>query len=418
MKVLLINTLARGGAANATYRLTEGLRQQDVDAIMLVRDKVEPDANRVSVKTDISLHHQLQFFVASKIDAYLTRQTHIDNHIAWSSNSISTPLASIINQYKADLVHLVWVSRGFLGISDVAKIQAPILWRLPDMWTITGGCHYSHGCDGFTHQCGFCPILHSNKEYDLSRRIWENKAKHWKNLKIHFVAPSHWLAGEIQRSSLFHNQPVRVIPNGLDTQIFAPTDKLEARQKLKLPLDQKLILFGAVGGMKDKNKGSDLLIDALQQLPIKWRDKADLVIFGEKEPQNPPQINFNAHYLGHIDSLEKLALLYSVADVMLVPSRYEAFGQVASESLACGTPVVAFNATGLKDIIDHQQNGYLAQAYEPSDLAKGIQWILETDNYEQLSQHAREKAVNTFDSLQVAQQYKDTYQSILEHGHV
>ncbi len=157
-------------------------------------------------------------------------------------------------------------------------------------------------------------------------------------------------------------------------------------------------------------KGFDLLYECLKQLFAKWSDKAELIVFGSSEPENPPDFGLLVHYLGHLHDDVSLALLYSAADVMVVPSLQEAFGQTASESLACGTPVVMFGATGLLDIVDHQINGYLAKPYDTSDLAAGINWILSDENrHKELCIKAREKAVVCFDIEKVAKQYAELY---------
>ena len=97
--------------------------------------------------------------------------------------------------------------------------------------------------------------------------------------------------------------------------------------------------------------------------------------------------------------------VYNAADLICVPSRRESFGQTASESLACGTPVVAFRTTGLIDIVDHKQNGYLAQPFSPKDFTKGILWILQQNRESNISVNAQEKAKRCFAPLPVTQQY-------------
>jgi glycosyltransferase involved in cell wall biosynthesis len=112
---------------------------------------------------------------------------------------------------------------------------------------------------------------------------------------------------------------------------------------------------------------------------------------------------------------EKLIQLYSECDVMVVPSRYESFGQTAAESLACGTPVVAFDATGPSDIVDHKRTGYLAAPYDPADLASGIEYVLaDPDRCRRLGEEARAKALREYNSEVVVKEYKDLYKSLLQ----
>ncbi len=103
-------------------------------------------------------------------------------------------------------------------------------------------------------------------------------------------------------------------------------------------------------------------------------------------------------YLSTLKDDWSLVLAYSSADVMVVPSKQEAFGQTASEAMACGTPVVAFGATGLLDIVDHKINGYLATPFDTAELAQGIRTILENDSLRAaMSEKSRQKALQEYD---------------------
>jgi glycosyltransferase involved in cell wall biosynthesis len=314
-----------------------------------------------------------------------------------------------------DIIHLHWIRGGFMQIETVAKLKQPLVWTIHDTGDFTGGCHVIGECDRYQVSCGACPQLNSDHEQDISRWIWQRKAKAWKNLKITLVSPSRWLAECARSSPLFQNLPIEVIPHGLDTQKYRPISQHSAREILNLPQDKKLVLFGAIQATSDRNKGFHLLQPALQQLSQSaWRDNLEIVIFGASQPEKPIDLDFKTHYLGHLHDDISLATVYSAADVMLVPSLQESFGQTASESLACGTPVVAFNATGLKDIIDHQQNGYLAKPYEAEDFAQGINWVLENEQrLQKLSFYAREKAEREFTLELQARRYSALFQEIL-----
>jgi glycosyltransferase involved in cell wall biosynthesis len=135
----------------------------------------------------------------------------------------------------------------------------------------------------------------------------------------------------------------------------------------------------------------------------------ELVIFGQLAPRNPPDLGFPIHYTGHLHDDLSLRALYSAADALVVPSRQEAFGQTASESQACGTPVVAFDIGGLPDIVEHQRTGYLARAFDVEDMAAGIRWVLGAN----LKQASRERAVARFSNAIVAEQYRSVYDQAL-----
>jgi glycosyltransferase involved in cell wall biosynthesis len=278
------------------------------------------------------------------------------------------------------------------------------------MAALTGGCHYADGCDRFEDHCGTCPQLDSDTAFDLSRLTWLRKNHHWDDLDLTVVAPSTWLAEQARRSSLFGDERVEVIPNALDTNIYRPRDPDLGREFFDLPEDKRLVLFGAVDPMGDHRKGADLLQDALQSLEGDL-DNVELVVFGANEPENPSDFGFPTHYVGYLHDDPSLVLLYSAADVMVVPSRYEGFGQTVSESLACGTPVVAFDATGPSDIVDHRETGWLAEPYEVGDLARGIEWIIEEADQTKVKNTARKESVSSYRQGTIAEAYLDLYRN-------
>ena len=146
--------------------------------------------------------------------------------------------------------------------------------------------------------------------------------------------------------------------------------------------------------------------------------KAEVIIFGASEPRNPHDLGMKTHYMGQLSDDISLVLLYSAADVMVVPSVRESFGQTASEAMACGTPVVAFSATGLLDIVDHKKNGYLAIPYKEEDLANGIEWVLSLDEtkIKDLSSSARSKAEKAFSIELMAGKYLDLFDDIINNN--
>jgi glycosyltransferase involved in cell wall biosynthesis len=217
-------------------------------------------------------------------------------------------------------------------------------------------------------------------------------------------------------SSLFQGLRVEVIPFALDTQRFRPADSKAARDLLNLPQDKQLVLFGAIDATGDTRKGFHLLQAALKRLSQDgWSDRLELVIFGSSAPEQPVDLGFPVHYLGRLQDDLSLRIAYAAADVMIAPSIEEAFGQTASESLACGTPVVVFRNTGLEDIVDHQQNGYTAIHCDIEDLARGIAWVLsDRERHTSLRDEARKKAEQEYAIELQAKRYLDLLSEILQ----
>jgi len=409
MKILHLSTSdIDSGGAIAAYRLHHGLQISGVDSQMLVRAKFSLDR---TVIADKSLLTKL----GPPISGFPLRFYSKTDPAMFSSQWFLDAISPKVAQLNPDIIHLHWLCNGFLQIETLAKFKKPIVWTLHDMWPFTGGCHYARECTRYKNSCGSCPQLNSNRNWDLSHWIWQRKARTWKDLDLTIVSPSSWLAECARSSSLFKDLRIEVIPHGLDLEKYKPINQGLARQVLNLPQDKKLVLFGSSPGTTgDPRKGLDLLQPALQNLSqYEWKDKLELVVFGASQPSEPVDVGLRTNYLGSFRDDISLALVYSAVDIMVVPSRQEAFGQTASESLACGTPVVAFAATGLKDIIDHKKNGYLAEPFKVEDLARGINWILENNSrYEQLCTQAREKAEREFNIKLYASHYLSIYKSV------
>jgi glycosyltransferase involved in cell wall biosynthesis len=284
------------------------------------------------------------------------------------------------------------------------------------MWGFTGGCHYAQDCLKYLTQCGACPHLQSTKENDLARKLWQRKAKAWEKTDFTVVTISHWLADCARQSTLFKNRRIEVIHNALDETRFKPIEKHIAREILGLPQDKKIILSGAINAINDDRKGFQYLVPALQDLAANgWGDRAELVIFGASTPRNAPDLGMKATYMGVLHDDVTLALVYAAADVTAVTSTQEAFGKTAMESLACGTPVVSFDSTGLKDIVEHQTNGYRAECFSVQDLANGIAWVIQDDTrWQTLSRRAREKVEQEFTLSIQARAYTKLYQEVIQ----
>jgi glycosyltransferase involved in cell wall biosynthesis len=393
MKILHINASdVKGGAARAAHRLHTGLQALGADSRMLVQKRLSHGPDILASTNAISEGFDTMrlSFDALPLKFYKQRQK-----TAFSTQWLPDRILPKIRQFSPDIIHLHWINQGFVQIETLAKLGIPMIWTLHDMWPFTGGCHYAEDCLGYRNACGTCPHLGSAKANDLSHWIWKRKAKSWNSINLTMVAPSQWMADCAASSSLFQHCPIDVIPHGLDLDVYKPIDRNVARDILSLPPDAKLVLFGSAHGTSEKRKGFHFLLDALTKLSqlSEGSPQIQLAVFGQTSPDRPIDFGFKTHYLGTFQDDLSLSLVYSAADVMVVPSLQEAFGQTAFEAMACGVPVVAFDATGLKDIVEHKENGFLAQPFDTTDMAKGLHWMLsdpETMNF--LGQQARKKA--------------------------
>ncbi len=414
MKILHLSESDTGGAGRATFRLHQGLQRLGINSQMLVQFKSSDERTVLSPQTTFGKFSAkvklLEHLDALPLKLYRQRQAG-DFSLQWLPDRIASKVA----QFAPDVVNLHWVCHGYLAVETLAKLHQPVVWFLTDMWPFTGGCHYSQECDRYQNSCGTCPRLQSNNPNDLSHWVWQRKANAWRNLNFPIVTPSTWLAKCASSSALFKDRPIEVIHPGMDLTQYKPIERKFAREVLNWPQDQQIVLFGALYPNSDRRKGFHLLQPALQSLSqAGWQEKIELMVFGASEPENPIDVGLKTRYIGRLQDDISLAMMYSAADVMVVPSTQESFGQTASEALACGTPVVAFNATGLQDIVDHQQNGYLAQPYQIEDLARGIVWVLENkERYQKLCDRARQKAEQKFSVEMQARRYESIYRNLI-----
>jgi len=420
MKVTLINTSdAGGGAPAACLRLLKALVSQKVDARLLAQYKKTDDErvtgivnNRVSkLKAELN-------FLRERIPFLLFHEKDKSVRFAFSTANAGISIVDQPLVKDAEILHLHWTNSGFLSVSDLRELVdtgKPIVWTLHDMWAFTGGCHYSGTCEKFMRECGNCPFLRDAGDNDLSHKGWSRKAALFAGAKnITFVTCSKWLAGVAKQSSLIKDFRIEAIPNPIDINIFSPKDKVAERQQRGIDPSVKIILFGAAN-INDRRKGISYLVEALNILKNQHPEgKTEVVIFGKNKHFDVTQLPFKVYELSLITSQQELAEIYSMADVFVTPSLEDNLPNTIMEALACGTPVVAFDTGGIPEMVDHQQNGYLAQFRSAEDMAKGLYEVLSTADTDKLSANARQKVLDNYTNEKVAKQYNDLYQSIIK----
>lgn len=407
MKIAIVSSSdLHGGAARAAYRLHKSLLKENIDSTMIVQKKISDDYTVIGPSTRFR----------ALIDGLRPAMDHIIMKFVKPNSLFSTsylPFSSIvekINKLNPDIVHLHWVAGGTLKIEDLAKIKAPIVWNTQDMWPFTGGCHYDEECGRYSQGCGECKVLNSQKENDLSKIIFKRKLKTYSEISnLTVVGVSNWVANRAKESVLFKGRSILTLPNCFDTKLFKPIDKDIVKNIFNIPKDKKVILFGAMNSLGDKRKGAKELFEAINMINV---ENTIFVIAGSSKQKDNLNLKYTTYFVPPLNDEVSLPLMYNIADVMIVPSLQENLANSIIESLSCGVPVVAFDIGGNSDMIDHKQNGYLAKKLDTKDMAQGIEWIIDNQNYEELSNNARNKVMNNFDSQVVAKQYIKLYKNI------
>lgn len=407
MKILhLIGGDLNGGAARGAYWLHTALRSLGVNSRILTNSRSTiNDENVASVlksRTDKLLN-----IIRAQLDSNLPSIFHRNRRkIIFSTGMVGYDFTHLKEYKEADVIHLHWINAGFVNIKHLSKVNKPIAWTMRDMWPMTGGCHCAMGCERYKFGCGKCEQLNSNSSFDLSKVVF-NRKKRYLPKSIKMIGISHWLSDRAKESSLFRDFDVRTIYNNVNTDEFLPIAKDTAKNILGIRTNKKII---CVQNSKAIYKGFDKFLEAVNSLD---REKYFLLLFGDYNDKDIKKV-WGGEYeiLGFLYDNISLRLVYSAADVFVAPSVMEAFGKTLVESMACGTPVVCFDATGPREIVDHKINGYKAKPFDTRDLAYGIEWIINNSNFEELCRNAREKVVREFDSKIVAKRYIELYEEV------
>lgn len=365
-----------GGAAIAAHRLMRGQRAQGGDARMLVRhahgaDPAVAAFNPSMFSWPARLTRRLAQRIASEHRRLLmpaSVEIFTDDRSRYGAD-----LARTVTEF--DVVHLHWIAT-FVDYLRFFPRLAPmqrVVWTLHDMAPFTGGCHYSGGCEGFTRQCGGCPQLGSFSPDDPSRRIWTRKNRALSALdsaQVHIVTPSRWLATEARRSSLLSRFNVSVVANGLDTSLFRPGNQPSAREELGVPQNSRTILFVS-DALDNPRKGMRLLLSALDQL--QGIEGLFLVTVGTGVDALPAHIPHL--HLGKVGGAERLVSVYQAADVFVTTALQDNLPNTVAEALSCGTPVVAFAAGGVPEMVEDGVNGALVP---PTDVPALVEILSRT----------------------------------------
>ena len=407
MRVLIVNTSERtGGAAVAANRLMKALNNNGAKAKMLVRDK-ETDALTV-----VPLPHSPRLrwhFLWERLVVFCRLHFSRSHLFEVDIANAGSDITKLPEFQEADVIHLHWINQGMLSLKCIQKILQsgkPVVWTMHDIWPATALCHVTLGCERFTTQCEHCRLLPSGgSSNDFSTIVWRRKQRMLAGGSIYFVACSRWLESEAKRSALLKGQKITSIPNPIDTRIYKVGNKQEARQRLGLPLDKKLILF-ASQRVTNVNKGMDYLIEACQQLQL--ADTAVVILGGHAE-EVVSQLSLEAYPLGYVNEEQRIVDVYQAVDVFVLPSLSENLPNTIMEAMACGVPCVGFKVGGIPEEIDHRRNGYVAEYRHAEDLAQGIRWILSEADYEKLSQNAVQKVMQNYSQQSVALKYLDVY---------
>lgn len=316
------------------------------------------------------------------------------------------------------ICHLHWINNCTIKTTLLKKLSGPLVITLHDEWWYLGAEHYLLDKSERRYIDGYRPLNKNVLGVDINRGVWRQKYSCLTMLpnRVIFTVPSNWMLERAKNSKMLRNKDVRLLPNCIDINVFHPRSRAEWRKKMGIGLQENVLLFGAIGGKENPTKGYEILLNSLYILRHTYPHiSLVMVSFGGEKSCVETIAGFRHIELGHINDKDVLADIYSGATATIVPSTVEAFGQVALESSSCGTPVVAFDDTGLTDIVINGVTGFLATNSCPEELASSIAEVLtmEHNSFEAMRLEARKHVVNNFSLEVTADKLQSIYQDVL-----
>ncbi|MFA6820359.1 MAG: glycosyltransferase family 4 protein [Bacteroidaceae bacterium] len=416
MRVLIVNTFEKtGGAAIAASRLKEALINNGIKAKMLVRLKETDSLSVVGLK---ETWMQKFNFVYERFLIWKTNHFSREHLFDIDTAVRGTDITSLPEFKEADVIHLNWINQGFLSMRSLQKIirsGKPIVWTMHDMWTFTGICHYARDCQQFINECNSCPLLRSGGAHDLSYRVFRQKEKVLHGCNIVFVACSRWLSDQAEQSYLLRSLRVIDIPNPISTLLFKPRDKEKSRRLCRLPLDKKLILFSAFR-ITSPLKGLKYFQEACQlysKAHAEMEGQIAIVAVGKDADTLIDKFPYPVYSMGYVDDEHLMASIYDACNAFVIPSLQDNLPNTIVEAMASGVPCIATKVGGIPQMINHKENGYLAEPKEAEDIKRGMEWLFTECDYQKVCQSARSFAIREYSEQSVAMRYIEIYNDLL-----
>jgi glycosyltransferase involved in cell wall biosynthesis len=403
MRILQINTFDQGGGAEASaYNLFKSFQNRGHSSWLAVGKKYTDDPNVFLIPNEQYLPAWIHFW--RKISIQLgSGPFPFPAKLAWGMGTVALRMQRIESRLgrenfnwpgtrhildlppqRPEIVHCHNLHDGYFDLRQLPWLsaQAPLILNLRDAWLLSGHCAHSFTCERWKIGCGHCPDLtiYPAIRRDATRYNWERKRKIFSKSRLYITTVSHWLAKKVQ-DSMLHGALCKVIPNGIDLNIFHPGDKRSARDRLGIPQHSKVVLYSANGGRNSPYRNFGQLEAALIQLANPNIRDLTLICIGElKSSQETITNGLHVQFRLFERDPNRMALYYQAADVYALPALVEAFGKTVTEAMACGTPVVATAVGGILDQITDGKTGYLVPMSDVGAMAEAIQRLLNDDD--------------------------------------
>ncbi|NJM93693.1 MAG: glycosyltransferase [Cytophagales bacterium] len=405
MKIVLVSTFGgQGGAAIAMKRLGLALSKSGHEVNLLIG--YPKTAEKAALYASGSFINQVLFWLNFYAERLFIRfivkeKKHL---FKFSLSPFGLDITNHPLIRRADIVHLHWVNFGFLNLDGIRKLcqTKPVVWTLHDMWAFTGGCHYSLGCVQYEDSCHSCFYLRSAWS-KVAQNALRHKERVYDQVPLHIITCSAWLATCARSSRALKNAAISVIGNPIDVGVFKPMDRAALRKNHQIGVDDFVILFGAMDA-SDERKGAAHL-DAALGLFKEAEPRAQTLALSMGKSTYAWTHGLPTQHLGPVNTEAKMADVYNLADVFVLPSQQDNLPNMVLEALACGVPVVCFDSGGVVDMVDHGSNGYIVSMRNPQEMAAGIRFFRDKQQRALYGKNARLKIEQLFTNEVIAEHH-------------
>jgi glycosyltransferase involved in cell wall biosynthesis len=410
MKVAIITRSdeSAGGASRSAHLLANGLRSLGC----LVDEWIVFPRNKYS--------YEYKLVYSGHLASFIPYTSYIISRIIGLPDLLGIDIIKITRLVRSqcyDIVHFhdVVMSISPLTMYRVAK-NTPVLQTLHDCSTFTAGCIYPDMCNNFSKACGNCPQLRSwpmdSLGPDFTKVLHYIKKRIHNNSSIELIAPSDWIRQLASRSSVLATRP-HLIPYGVDTDLIRPIDRAIVRNVLALPTDKKIVTFAATH-VDDPRKGYRFALEAIKQLSI---PREQLVFLAIGHPPRTPSSwiveDLDCRFVGFIQDMRLMMQYFAASDVFLFPTLNDNLPLVVLESMASGTPAVAFRTGGVPEMVDHEITGYIADQGDVNGLVEGLREALIFGKAKDWGAAARRKAEDRYSLRQHALAHLELYERLI-----